>query len=119
MKWPTAASLEPDQVADQPQERPRRRLAARAVTEPAHLGVGHPQLDRFRAPLTRHHGALVLGGRARHGKHAAPGVEHDHARLERTARRARNRGQAGTRLDRVRDRVEGLEEGALLCGHHA
>ena len=112
-----ALELEPDQVAHEPQQRGGRRLAAGPVAQRPNVGVGHTQVDGLGPGLAGHHGPLVLGRRARHGQHAAAPVEHDHARLERPAGRARDGGQAGARLDRVRDLVEGLEEGALSRGH--
>ena len=105
MKSPTAAlagplgraralQLEPDQVPHEAQQRRRRLLAARPVAKAADLGVGHAQLGRLRAGLAGHHRALVLRRRARHREHAAARVEHDHARVERPARRPRHGGQA-------------------------
>ena len=117
LRRPRALQLEPDQVRHESQQRARRLLAARPVAQAPDLGLRHPQRDRLGPGLARHHRALVLGRRARHGQHAAPRVEHDHARVERPAGRARHGGQPGAGLDRIGDLVEGLQEGARLCGH--
>ena len=130
MKSPTAASVARSGARERSSSSPIRFPTSLSsapggcsprgpVAQPSHLGVGHPQVDGLGAGLAGHHRALVLGRRARHGEHAAAGVEHDHARVERAARRARHRGQAGARLDRVRDLVEGLEERTRLGRHQA
>ena len=79
---------------------PRAAAPPRApVAQLAHHRLGHRQLHVWLSPSPRHHGALVLGRGAGHGQHAAPGVEHDHAGVQRPAGRARHRGQAGAGLD--------------------
>jgi hypothetical protein len=94
-----AVDLEADQVRHQAQQRPGRRLTARPVAQLSDLLLGHPQLDALRAALAGHHGALVLARGARHGQHAAGGVQHDHARVERAAGGPGYLGQAGAGLD--------------------
>ena len=76
------------------------------VAKLAHHHVGHPQLVDQGAVAPAEHEALVLGRRARHGEHAARGVDHGHARPQRAVRGSGHLGQAAARLDRRRDVAE-------------
>ena len=116
--------LEREDRRDDPDEVGGVRLAAVAVVQPADDGAADRQVELLAAALARQHRPLVLGRRARHREHAARGVDHRDARVERAPARARDLGQPGAALDGLGDRSERGAEGRRqrllrLLGHAA
>ena len=80
--------------------------ALAAVAQLADGGVGDPQLDRGHPLAAGEQLLLLVGGGAGDREHGAGAVDQGDAGVEQPRRRARHRGQAGARLDRLGERVE-------------
>ena len=94
----------------------RVRLAAVAVVQPADDCAGDRQVQPLAARLARQHRALVLGRGAGDREHAARGVDHRDAGVERAPAGARDLGQSGAALDGLGDGSErGAEGGVSAC----
>ena len=100
-----ALQLQRQQGGDHPRDRRLRRRRG-PVAQLTDGGIGDPQLDAGHAVAAGKQPLLLVGRGAGDRENGAGAVDQGDAGVQQAGGRARHRGQAGTRLDRFRERVE-------------